>query len=127
MRADRRRRWSPERKREIAAESLEAGCRPAEVALRHGISTGQLYTWRREMLGLQRAVTRSEAPHFTPVELTPDPPGPAEAASGPEMQTPPVRPAGLIEIVLPSGVSVRVDAEVDARALRRVLGVLEAR
>ena len=88
VRADRRRRWSPERKREIVAESFEAGCRPGEVALRYGISTGQLYTWRREMLGLQRAVTRSEAPHFTPVDLTPETPGPA-AASGPEMPTPP--------------------------------------
>ena len=127
VRADRRRRWSPERKREIVAESLEAGCRPAEVALRHGISTGQLYTWRREMLGLQRAVTRSEAPHFTPVELTPETPGSAEAASGPETRMSPARPAGLIEIVLPSGVSLQVDAEVDARALRRVLGALEAR
>ena len=34
---------------------------------------------------------------------------------------------GLIEIVLPSGVSVRVDAHVDGRALRRVLGALEGR
>ena len=43
------------------------------------------------------------------------------------MLTVPVRPTGLIEIVLPSGVSLRVDAEIDARALRRVLGALEAR
>jgi hypothetical protein len=34
---------------------------------------------------------------------------------------------GLIEIVLPSGVLVRVDAEVDGRALRRVLGALDDR
>jgi transposase len=127
VRADRRRRWSAERKREIVAESLEAGCKPGDVALRHGISTGQLYTWRREMLGLQRAVTRSGSPHFASVELTPEPPRLAEAASGPKMPTAPVRPAGLIEIVLPSGVSLRVDAEVDSRALRRVLGALEAR
>jgi hypothetical protein len=33
----------------------------------------------------------------------------------------------LIEVVLPGGVSVRVDASVDARALRRVLGALEGR
>ena len=38
-----------------------------------------------------------------------------------------VRPQGLIEIVLPGGPCVRVDAEVDARALRRVLGALEGR
>jgi hypothetical protein len=37
------------------------------------------------------------------------------------------RPDGLIEIVLPSGVLVRVDAAVDGRALRRVIGVLDDR
>jgi hypothetical protein len=35
--------------------------------------------------------------------------------------------AGLIEIVLPGGVLVRVDAHVDARVLRRVLGALSER
>jgi hypothetical protein len=39
----------------------------------------------------------------------------------------PIRPDGLIEILLPSGVSVRVDAQVDRRALRHVLGALENR
>jgi hypothetical protein len=33
----------------------------------------------------------------------------------------------LIEIVLPCGVSLRVDAHVDGRALRRVLGALDGR
>jgi hypothetical protein len=37
------------------------------------------------------------------------------------------RTEGLIEVMLPSGVSVRVDAHVDARALRRVIGALEGR
>lgn len=127
VRADRRRRWSPERKREIVAESLEAGCKPGEVAQRHGISTGQLYTWRREMLGVQRAPTRSGPPRFAPVEVTPGTDRAAAALPGPEVPVVPVRSAGLIEIMLPSGVSLRVDAAVDARALRRVLGALEAR
>jgi transposase len=74
VRPDRRRRWSHQRKRENLVDSLEAGCRPSEVALRHGISRGQLYTWRLDMLGLQRAVARSGAPHFAPVELTPETP-----------------------------------------------------
>jgi hypothetical protein len=33
----------------------------------------------------------------------------------------------LIEIVLPQGVRLRVDAQVDEHALRRVLGALEGR
>jgi hypothetical protein len=37
------------------------------------------------------------------------------------------RTEGLMEIVLPSGVLVRIDAHVDGRALRRVLGALVER
>src|ERR1700750_1656229 len=40
---------------------------------------------------------------------------------------PPSRPDGVIEVVLPSGVLVRVDATVDGRALRRVLSALDDR
>jgi hypothetical protein len=36
----------------------------------------------------------------------------------------PTRSAGLIEIILPDGVSLRVDAQVNVEALRRVLDVL---
>jgi hypothetical protein len=34
------------------------------------------------------------------------------------------RTAGLIEIMLPDGTTVRVDAQIDPRALRRVLAAL---
>jgi hypothetical protein len=37
------------------------------------------------------------------------------------------RPAGLIEIVLSSGVTLRVDGQVDGPALRRVLAALAGR
>ena len=37
------------------------------------------------------------------------------------------RPPGLIEIVLPENVSLRVDAQVDGPALRRVLTALTKR
>jgi hypothetical protein len=40
---------------------------------------------------------------------------------------PPSRPDGVIEVVLPSGVLVRVDGTVDGRALRRVLSALDDR
>ena len=129
VRAERRRSWPPERKREIVAEMLEGGCKPGELARRHGISTGQLYTWRRELFGVRRVLTRNEPPRFAPVELASGPAGVAStvALPGPEVPTAPARPTGLIEVVLPGGVSLRVDAAVDARALRRVLSVLGAR
>ena len=52
------------------------------------------------------------------------------AASKPQAPVPAVatlRAKGLIEIVLPGGTSVRVDAHVDDRALRCVLDALHAR
>jgi hypothetical protein len=36
----------------------------------------------------------------------------------------PAQPAGLIEIILTTGTTLRVDAQVDPRALRRVLAAL---
>ena len=47
-RGERRRRWTVEQKREIVAESYGADLTPTEVARKHGISSGQLYTWRHE-------------------------------------------------------------------------------
>jgi hypothetical protein len=49
----------------------------------------------------------------------------AVAPVGTEAATRRRRSEGLIEIVLPRGVTLRVDAQVDGHALRRVLGALE--
>lgn len=42
--------------RAIVAESFGPGLTPTEVARKHAISTGQLYTWRRQLPRLQSAV-----------------------------------------------------------------------
>jgi transposase len=119
--AERRRSWTLEQKREIVSESLGPELTPTEVARKHGISTGQIYTWRHQLLSA-RGATLLQGPQFAAVELTPSstsiPLNPASSATA---------PAGSIEIVLPSGVLVRVDADVDGRALRRVLGALSER
>ncbi len=52
-------------------------------------------------------------------------PGPVTVSPVSAAPSPPLRAEGLIEIMLPGGVSVRVDAHVDGQALRRVLGALE--
>lgn len=126
VRADRRRSWTPEQKCQIVSESLEPGITPSDVARRHGIGTGQLYTWRRQMVGVQRAVSTQSGPRFAPVELSPAPTPPDRVTASAALDAPVLssRVEGLIEIVLPTGVSLRVDAHVDGRALRRVLGAL---
>jgi|SRR5665213_975945 len=133
MRGERRRSWTADQKSQIVAESLGPELTPTEVARKHGISTGQLYTWRQKCLNVQTALVTRAVPRFAEVELAPAP-SPAEAADprpveAPPSSTPsvPPRPAGLIEVVLPGGVVVRMDAHVDADALRRVLGALEVR
>jgi|SRR5438270_1061494 len=129
VRADRRRSWTTEQKREIVAESLGSGLTSADVARKHGISTGQLYTWRRQMVSRQSAISTHRGPRFTSVELSMPTEVSAPTSVPPVRNGPPTptRPDGLIEIVLPGGVSVRVDAQVDGRALRRVLVALEDR
>ncbi len=110
-RGERRRRWSAEDKQAIVAESAEPNVSIAGIARKHGIGTGQLYVWRHQFL----VNHPGKAASFARVELLREPPRLAGSA--------PPR-SGLIEIVLPGGATVRVDAQVDERALRRVLGVL---
>jgi transposase len=120
-RADRRRSWTLEQKREIVGESLGPDLTPTEVARKHGIRTGQIYTWRRQLLDV-RGTPLLQVPRFASVELAPPP---TATSSDPAASAAP--PPGSIEIVLPGGALVRVDAHVDGRALRRVLGVLGER
>src|SRR6201996_4824131 len=97
-RGERRRRWTVEQKREIVAESYGAGLTPTEVARKHGISSGQLYTWRHELLGLQAPVVSRTIPRFAEVALAPAPPSASPPVVAPSRTS---RSGGRIEIILP--------------------------
>jgi transposase len=127
-RGERRRRWAPEQKREIVAESYGGDLTPTEVARKHGISSGQLYTWRRDVLGMRTAVLTRAAPQFAEVGMgdAPFPVAPPVVPSGAaEVQGACL--GGRIEIMLPGKIVVRVDAQVDGGALARVLDALRRR
>lgn len=138
-RGERRRAWATEQKREIVLESLQPEVRPADVARRHGINTGLLYTWRRQMLEGQLGERPLRLPSFARVDLAVAAPGPEPTSQGPgdlgggsmamRCLAAPMAPSrgGVIEIVLASGVTVRVDAQVDGSALRQVLAALAER
>ena len=111
-RGERRRRWTTEQKQTIAAQSLASGASPTDIARLHGISTGQLYTWRHALRAVQPDAAFGR---FARVEVAPQPVAPLDI---------PARPPGLIEIALSDGTTVRVDARIDPRALRRVLTAL---
>ena len=136
-RGERRRRWSIEEKREIVAESLGAGVRPSEIIHKYGITSGQLYAWRQQLTRRMDGPPAHPPPGFARVDVVA---GEREVPALPVTEMPatttkpqvPVstvtlRAKGLIEIVLPGGTSVRVDAHVDDRALRCVLAALHAR
>ena len=132
-RGDRRRVWAVEQKRGIALESMDPSTTPTAVARRYGIASGLLYTWRRQMMEGQLGSVPQPAPGFARVDLVAETPrlavsAPAHRDPDPQPPTSPTPPcASLIEIALPGGVSVRVDASVDGAALRRVLDALERR
>ena len=130
-RGERRRVWRPEQKREIVMESLGPDLTPTEVARKYAINSGLLYTWRRQVLGGQMTGLVRSTPGFAQVEVVPPPleaPEPvAEQPIAPPEAVVLPRPQGLIEIVLSDGVTVRVDAGVNAHALRRVLDAVAGR
>ena len=116
---ERRRRWSLEEKLRISAQSVAPGSSPSLVCRLHGISSGQLYTWRRQF-------RTGELTGFAPVRLAPPVEelalAPASVASAPAEAD---RLAdGVIEVELPSGVKLRLTGAVDEAALRRVLSAL---
>jgi transposase len=102
----RRRRWTDEEKAWIVAESLDPTTTTSAVARRYGLHPSQLFVWRQQFT----APAAREAPGFVPVVV-------AEDAATPAGMT------GRIEIALGPAV-VRVGADVDAAALRRVLEVV---
>jgi transposase len=67
VRAGRRRNWLPEDRLRIVRETLEPGAVAKAVAERHGISTGLLFTWRKQML--EAAIAG-----FAAVQVVPDAP-----------------------------------------------------
>ncbi len=103
----RRRRWTVEEKARIVAESLDPVVSVSAVARRHGLNPNQLFTWRRQLRG------RAEA----------------WAAAGVDVVDGDVRGGAAaserIEIVL-GPATVRVSADVEMSALRRVLTVVRS-
>jgi len=124
---ERRRRWSRDEKARIDEETLIPGAVVSEVARRHGVAQSLLFTWRR--LARMAEPIRRDGSILLPVEIDATAPQSGSAVARP------LRPAtsgrrtrpGVIEIELGSGNRVRVDNDVDADALRRVLGVLSER
>lgn len=105
VRTERRRHWSTEEKLAILKETTQPGAIVAVVARRHDISTGQLYTWRKQLFHGAMA-------GFVQVDLgRPDAPAkPLEV--------------GRIDIRRGDTFTISIDRLVDREALRLVLDIV---
>lgn len=113
VRRERRRRWTAADKLRIVREAFAPGAVAKRVAERHEISTGLLFTWRRQL-------RTNTGARFLPVQLTEVA---GRASTAPALSTP--GRDGVIEIELPSGVRLRVGPGADLKALRNILTALD--
>ena len=102
------------------AEIAETRGSVSIVARRHGINSGQLFRWRRD-IGATRGYQPDQQPTFAPVLLAPP------AATETVNVNPKVPVPARIEIELVGGRMVRVDPEVDVGKLARIIAALEAK
>jgi len=118
-----RRRWTSEEKQRIVAESYGGPRLVSVTARRNGLSASQLFTWRR--LAREDRLSGDAVPVLVPVEIA-FTPAPASTCTPQPPPSPPAQRArvGIIEIELNGDCRVRVDRDVDAEALQRVLELL---
>jgi len=112
-----RRRWTLEEKLRIVAESFSGHRAASSTARRYGLSSNQLFAWRKQ--AREGRLSEMGTPGFAAAVVVPDgPAAPDRLARS--------AGAGRMEIVV-GEVRVFVDASVDGAALARVLDVLERR
>jgi transposase len=129
-----RRRWTVEQKRRIVEETKASGASVSVVARRYDINADLLFKWKRaaEAEQLGGAGAAAEMGELVPIGVVGrgHDGGPmllarmADGGAGLRAAELGARPGG-IEIDLPCGTRVRVDAAVDARALGRALAAKE--
>ncbi len=112
-RRERRRRWRVEDKLAIVAETMAPGATVGEVAGRYDVSPNLLYTWRRMAQG--RPARPAGAAQLVPVRIAPAATLPRSARA---------TAMGRIEIGLPGGIRVKVEADVTPERLASVLAIL---
>jgi transposase len=106
-----RQRWTLERKRALVAETFEPGAKVSAVARRNGVSTSQLFAWRKQFRAELAAALPSAEPttRFLPLAIA------AETS------------AARIEVEMARGVRLRVGGKVDADLIIAVVKALARR
>ncbi len=118
--AETRRVRSVEEKLAIVAEASKGYRNASAVARRHGIKPSLLFRWKKQFSVKPVRESTSAPMFFAPIALGLPSPGPdvAIAPSGPRQQS-------IIEIEVAGGRKLRVGADIDAVALKRIIAALE--
>jgi len=116
-----RRHWTAELKHQIVAEGMEPGVSAAMVARKHGISRGQFYAWRQQLLlrgalgggtdtmpSLAGVDVTTTGPHLEPA--IPAPPASGTPATAAALVLP-VQPDGQVGTTVPDGVAGWLDED----------------
>jgi transposase len=106
---ERRRVWPDELRQEIVFEAFRPGAIVSEVARRFEVSTGQIYTWRKELMA------SAASPGFVEAVVTPPSPVVEDIAVG----------SGTgISVDMPCGARVRISPGVSADLVTATLRAL---
>ena len=108
------RQWPVEQKRKIVAETYLTGQSVSIVARRHDVNANQVFRWRRQFKAADCKEIATVG--FIPVDVVDRQAEPSVPVTN--------QASGMMTIMLPDGISIRVDRDVDDKALRRVLGVI---
>ena len=131
--SDRRRIRSAQEKAALLAEVDAEGGKVRLVARRHNISESLLYNWRWARKAAAVAMGAPENVEFIPAGIIEGPASRAMSAVVPAVPEPESVPAtapsadktGAIEITLPNGTRLAVDASVNEKALSRVMRAMK--
>jgi len=121
----RRREWSDKQKAQIVAESYAPGVTVCAIARLHGLTSQQLFTWRRlARKPLDALPASDEAPMFAPaVVVSLDKPSPVKT----RRSRSPRKPLGDAAIVLEiDGATARIGSGTDAATIAAVIQALKA-
>lgn len=119
-RVERRRQWTAEQKAALMAEVAAENGRVVDVARRHQISPSLLYNWRSALKCAAATAQAATDVTFVPLGVV----GTA-GTTAPAALSLSAGGKSSIEIALPNGTQIRVDALVNEQALGRVLRVLK--
>ena len=112
-RSGKRRRYSPEFKRQVVSEAGVAGVSVSSVARRHGLNANLIFNWRQRF-------GATASPSFVPAVIIPDRAPGHEMPNGPHDGS-----GGRMDVVCLNGRRIILGPDFDAAAVGRLLAVVE--